>query len=656
MFALTPYKSNQAPTLSRQKELARLPIPTLEASTQRYLKSLKPFLLQEAQQAGKGEEAAQKELEKRQEWAKDFLKEGGLGRLLQERLKDVDRSSPNNWLDDNYWLSVYHGWRAALPINSNWFILMADDQTIPKHVRASAPPAGEYSNWQVKRGAKVVERLIQFKHKLDREEIAPDASRAGPFCMHQYTRVYGVTRLPGLPLDKFAHAPHPHPSTAITVIVNDHFYNVPLTTADGQAVDLASLEATLWAIVEDASARPRGPSVGACSGDGRDAWTVSREHLLQLDPKNRETMTAIENSLFVLALDGHTIKSPQYQSSSPVSQTTDLDAHIVNGSSAGGEGRNRWWDKAITIAVESNGRAIMNGEHSPCDALIPSIIAEYVLAEGVSADETSQKGKGSLNGVQKLEWVLDAQAEKNIEAAVKTISDLAKDSEGKMLWYDEYGAEWIKKVGKQSPDAYCQMALQLAFHKTHGRCVGTYETASTRLFLHGRTDVIRTFSEDSLRWVQAMREKDKHDPTQLYELLTAATKAHNSYTRDSSTGKGSDRHFLGLQQNLRKGESHALFEDPLFTESQSWILSTSGLSAGDRFYGTGFGAPWPNGYGINYLAGSKVIKFGIESKRSDPHTSTETFHNNLSEALREMKEVCEKGQPVGEAPATAAKL
>lgn len=50
---------------------------------------------------------------------------------------------------------------------------------------------------------------------------------------------------------------------------------------------------------------------------------------------------------------------------------------------------------------------------------------------------------------------------------------------------------------------------------------------------------------------------------------------------------------------MREGESHPLFDDPLFSESQAWILSTSGLSAGDRFYGTGFGTVWPEGYGIN---------------------------------------------------------
>jgi carnitine O-acetyltransferase len=51
------------------------------------------------------------------------------------------------------------------------------------------------------------------------------------------------------------------------------------------------------------------------------------------------------------------------------------------------------------------------------------------------------------------------------------------------------------------------MVLQLAYYKTHGTPVATYETASTRLFLHGRTDVIRTLSEDSWRWVQAMTER-----------------------------------------------------------------------------------------------------------------------------------------------------
>jgi carnitine O-acetyltransferase len=68
-------------------------------------------------------------------------------------------------------------------------------------------------------------------------------------------------------------------------------------------------------------------------------------------------------------------------------------------------------------------------------------------------------------------------------------------------------------------------------------------------------------------------------------LLQAATKAHSDYSRDASNGKGCDRHLLGLRLLLRKGESHPLFTEPIFTKSQEWLLSTSSLGAGDKLIG-----------------------------------------------------------------------
>lgn len=56
---------------------------------------------------------------------------------------------------------------------------------------------------------------------------------------------------------------------------------------------------------------------------------------------------------------------------------------------------------------------------------------------------------------------------------------------------------------------------------------------------------------------------------------------------------------MGLRTRLRAGETHALFEDECYAKSQEWKLSTSGLSAGGKFMGTGFGTGWPDGYGIN---------------------------------------------------------
>ncbi|GAA5949166.1 hypothetical protein JCM3765_003314 [Sporobolomyces pararoseus] len=648
MFALTPYRTEQPRTFTHSKSLPRLPVPPLPATLDKYVTSLKPFLLDQAEKEGENEQWVENELAKRRELAKDF--ESGLGKVLQERLKDIDRITPNNWLDDHFWLNIaYHSWRVPLPVNSNWWLLMKEDMNIPAEFRSSVPEKGQFTDWQIRRAAKLTQRLIDFKLRLDRQEILPDSSRAGPFEMHQYSRVFGVTRLPHHPSDTLVHSPHPHPAKHITVMVNDHFYSLDVVDSDGNGISPVELEKGLWSIAQDAQTRgPAETSIGVLSGDDRDAWTSTREHLLSLSPTNRASVTRIEDSLFVLSLDPYTLKSSTFKSSysDPSKQSTDLDAHIVNASTAGGSGKNRWWDKAVGIHVESNGRASMVGEHSPCDALIPSIVCDYALAEDLDPSTESQRGKGSQDVKGPFEWIVDDKLKQAADKATKTVQEIAKDSEGRMLWFDEYGAGWIKNVGKHSPDAYLQMALQLAFHKTHNRPTATYETASTRLFSRGRTEVIRTFSEDSWKWVKAMREGST-DPKVLYALLSAATKTHNTLTRESSTGRGIDRHLMGLRLLLRSDlkESHPLFEDELFGKSQEWVLSTSGLSAGDRFYGTGFGAVYPNGYGINYLAGDKLVKFGIESKVSNPETSTETFRQNLVEALREMREVCEKGIP-----------
>jgi len=72
------------------------------------------------------------------------------------------------------------------------------------------------------------------------------------------------------------------------------------------------------------------------------------------------------------------------------------------------------------------------------------------------------------------------------------------------------------------------------------------------------------------------------------ELLSQAIAAHNTYTRDASTGKGCDRHLMGLRLMMREGEKSPLLDDEFFSKSAEWKLSTSGLSAGTRFFGTGY--------------------------------------------------------------------
>lgn len=169
------------------------------------------------------------------------------------------------------------------------------------------------------------------------------------------------------------------------------------------------------------------------------------------------------------------------------------------------------------------------------------------------------------------------------------------------------------------------MAMQLAWYRARGEFTATYETVLTRMFKRGRTETLRTYSHESRRWVLSMADPassvrpsslSSHpsspaecvlinspcaQPNERFALLRAAIASHTRRTREAMTGRGFDRHLLGLRLLLRplSGEAAGLFEDDLFERSTQWKLSTSGLSAGLLFKGTGFGSPYEDGYGIN---------------------------------------------------------
>ena len=48
------------------------------------------------------------------------------------------------------------------------------------------------------------------------------------------------------------------------------------------------------------------------------------------------------------------------------------------------------------------------------------------------------------------------------------------------------------------------MALQLAWYRTRREFTATYDTVLTRIFRRGRTEALRTFTNESRTWVLAM--------------------------------------------------------------------------------------------------------------------------------------------------------
>lgn len=303
MFALSKFRGNaadQPKTFSRQDALPRLPVPPLAQTFERYLQTLEPILAQaEAMGTLPSGATAQSELDKRRQWAQEAIQPGSLVQRLQQRLVDVDRTTPNNWLDDRFWLQkAYHEWRVPLLVNSNWWLMFRADadtpaaaleatsaqggasgaeirsgDTAPNSDMAVALGTNDWTDaaWGVRRAAWLTYRLLLFKQRLDAEDIMPDASRAAAFCMHQYTRLFGVTRIPAIPHDYNSEAPHPVPAKHITVMARNNIYTLRVLDDKGLIVPVADIETAMTAIIEDAR-KQDGKAVGVLSSGGRDDW------------------------------------------------------------------------------------------------------------------------------------------------------------------------------------------------------------------------------------------------------------------------------------------------------------------------------------------------------------------------------------------------
>lgn len=109
------------------------------------------------------------------------------------------------------------------------------------------------------------------------------------------------------------------------------------------------------------------------------------------------------------------------------------------------------------------------GEHSPCDALVPSIVCEYAIVQGIEGEafdspdaevgfvdmvdvidgeeggEVSRHRKGE--GWERLEWVTDEYVGRECAEAEERAREIIRDSDDGVLWFAEYGADWMKSVG-----------------------------------------------------------------------------------------------------------------------------------------------------------------------------------------------------------------
>lgn len=143
---------------------------------------------------------------------------------------------------------------------------------------------------------------------------------------------------------------------------------------------------------------------------------------------------------------------------------------------------------------------------------------------------------------------MDSSIHAGIESSASAYQKLIDSTEVSVLDFKDYGKELIKK-SKFSPDAFVQMAYQVAYCRQYGKSVSTYESCMMKNYLHGRTETIRSVSADS---VALCRHFDLSKPTESKALLSQACKTHSETAALCKEGKGIDRHLFVLNHLARQ--------------------------------------------------------------------------------------------------------
>lgn len=433
-------------------------------------------------------------------------------------------------------------------LNLNPFFLLEDDPT----------PA---RNNQVNRAASLVNSALAFVRAVRREELPPDTVRGTPLCMYQYSRLFGTARVPtenGCIISQDTTAKH------IVVLCRGQFYWFDVLDDNNDLImSEKDLAVNLQVIIEDAQQTPiheaaKG-ALGILSTENRKIWSGLRDILTKDEGSNNaECLRIVDSAIFVLCLDHM----------EPTS-TADLCANMLCGTSEIVRGVqigtciNRWYDK-LQIIVCQNGSAGINFEHTGVDGHTVLRFASDVYTDTIlryaksingqapslwtsTSPDPAKRDPRSFGNVsttpRKLEWDLTPELSIAIRFAESHLADLLQQHEFACLDFSGYGKNFITSMGF-SPDAFVQMAFQAAYYGLYGRVENTYEPAMTKVFLHGRTEAIRTVTPEAVEFVKTFWGDNPAE--QKVAALRKATEKHVAITKECSKGMGQDRHLYAL--------------------------------------------------------------------------------------------------------------
>ncbi|GAB6280651.1 MAG: choline/carnitine O-acyltransferase [Thermovirga sp.] len=593
-------------TFGNQAVLPTLPVPELDETCERFIEWAGPLL-------------DKRTLDNTIEATRRFASEGGPGPVLQAALREFSsRKDIGNWLEP-FWERMYLSGRAPLHLYSNIFYMFAQKLEV-------------CDNPQCRRAAELVSSALRFKSLVDMQDLKPDMERGQPLCMIQYGKMFSSARIPQKGMDRLRTPVSGEDPTSIderhiVVISGGRFFSVDVVDASGKPFSTSAIETSLKRIMD--LERNAVDPVGVLTSLPRDVWAEARVLLKVLSPINSSSLDTIERALFVLCLDEV--------------QPENIEAMSEN--MLIGDGCSRWFDKGMQFIICPDGTTAINMEHTATDGSVMVRFAGFVDSASSRIDVDSPVDCGC--SWREIRFVIDKKLKLIISRAMEEFLCRKADTSTKVLMFGSFGKELIKGLSV-APDAFIQMALQMAQHEVWGYPRSTYEAVMTRQFLHGRTEAVRTVSRESVEFTRIMRDP-LANVAEKSDALRRAIEKHVSRMKEAKAGRGVERHLFGLLniwldmgQDLGIPDMPGFFEDPGWKTLRRTLLSTS-TSATDGMRLAGFGTVDDEGLGVRYLAFPDSIRFNVTS-RAALGGKMDSFVKSLEAALHDMAQLLESSE------------
>ena len=338
-----------------------------------------------------------------------------------------------------------------------------------------------------------------------------------PLDMSQSPYLLQSTRIPRLEADILERFPQ---SKHVLVLFKGHLYTFDVYDEDDRLFKPEYYFSCIKSILED---RPLEPcdGVGVLTAGNRDNWARLRK-IMEEDLGNGDVFHQVDSALFAICIDDW------------VHGEDTVDATNKN-LVVGPNPANRWYDKSISMMVSQNGLTGFGFEHSWGDGVaVMRFIDEIVKDIRQNPIETPSRLCDS--DVKRLHFNLDGRVRHAIREANQHYQDRLDEIAFSHVRIQGFGKADCKKAGL-GPDSIMQLAIQVANHRINGSFSSTYESCSTAIFRHGRTETIRPATMETRAFCEAIHGRVKPSDQDLFTMLKDCSRKHSELTLSAAKGR-----------------------------------------------------------------------------------------------------------------------